>query len=75
MARLFITPRELDFISDINKEIVKDVIGQKVSILLNLAPRKIRGVESQGMILMAESTEGDLAFVAPTKDDIETEIP
>ncbi|MAF25134.1 hypothetical protein CL634_06120 [bacterium] len=30
MARLFITPRELDFISDINKEIVKDVIGQKV---------------------------------------------
>ena len=30
MARLFITPRELDFISDINKEIVKDVIGQKI---------------------------------------------
>jgi hypothetical protein len=30
MARLFITPREIDFISDINKEIVKDIIGQKI---------------------------------------------
>ena len=50
----------------------EDVIGQKVSILLNLAPRKIRGVESQGMILMAESADGDLAFVAPTKEVIET---
>ena len=46
----------------------EDVIGHKVSILLNLAPRKIRGVESQGMILMAENEEGELAFVAPTKD-------
>ena len=43
-------------------------MGQKVSVLLNLAPRKIRGVESQGMILMAETTEGELAFVSPTKD-------
>ena len=49
----------------------EDIVGQKVSILLNLAPRKIRGVESQGMILMAESLDGALAFVAPTKDDIE----
>jgi len=49
----------------------EDVVGQKVSILLNLAPRKIRGVESQGMILMAENVEGNLAFVSPTKD-IET---
>jgi methionyl-tRNA synthetase len=49
----------------------EDVVGQKVSILLNLAPRKIRGVESQGMILMTENEEGDLAFVSPTKD-IET---
>ena len=30
MARLFITPRELNFISDITKEIIKDVVGQKV---------------------------------------------
>ena len=46
----------------------EDVVGQKVSILMNLAPRKIRGVESQGMILMAEDDEGKLSFVAPTKD-------
>ena len=46
----------------------QEVIGQKVSILLNLAPRKIRGVESQGMILMAETEKGELAFVSPTKD-------
>jgi methionyl-tRNA synthetase len=46
----------------------EDVVGQKVSILMNLAPRKIRGVESQGMILMAEDDEGKLSFVAPTKE-------
>ena len=46
----------------------EEVIGQKVSILLNLAPRKIRGVESQGMILMAETEKGELAFVSPTKE-------
>jgi methionyl-tRNA synthetase len=32
---------------------------------MNLEPRKIRGVESQGMILMAEDEDGKLAFVAP----------
>ena len=46
----------------------EEVIGKKVSILMNLAPRKIRGVESQGMILMAEDDEGKLSFVAPTKE-------
>ena len=46
----------------------ENVVGQKVSILMNLAPRKIRGVESQGMILMAEDDEGKLSFVAPTKE-------
>jgi methionyl-tRNA synthetase len=43
----------------------EEVIGKKVSVLLNLAPRKIRGVESQGMILMAENSEGKLSFVSP----------
>lgn len=43
----------------------EEVIGQKVSILVNLAPRNIRGVESQGMILMAENAEGKLCFVSP----------
>lgn len=48
----------------------EDIIGQQVSILVNLAPRKIKGIESQGMILMAENTKGELSFVAPTKDNI-----
>jgi methionyl-tRNA synthetase len=46
----------------------EEVIGKTVTVLLNLAPRKIRGVESQGMILMAENTEGELSFVSPEKD-------
>lgn len=44
----------------------EDVIGQKVSILVNLAPRKIMGTESQGMILMAENNKGELQFIVPT---------
>jgi len=47
------------------------IIGQKVSILVNLAPRKIKGIESQGMILMAENTKGELLFVQPSKEDAE----
>jgi methionyl-tRNA synthetase len=46
----------------------EDIIGTKVSILVNLAPRKLRGIESQGMILMAEDTDGRLCFVSPTED-------
>ena len=42
-----------------------DIIGKKVVLLANLAPRKIRGVSSQGMILMAEDNDGSLAFIAP----------
>jgi methionyl-tRNA synthetase len=44
------------------------IIGKKVSILINLAPRKLRGIESQGMILMAEDKDGKLCFVSPTDD-------
>jgi methionyl-tRNA synthetase len=44
------------------------IIGQKVSILVNLEPRDIKGITSQGMILMAENTEGKLSFVAPVED-------
>lgn len=43
------------------------IIGQQVSILVNLAPREIKGIESQGMILMAENADGSLAFVQPSK--------
>lgn len=42
----------------------QDLIGLQVSVLANLAPRKIRGIESKGMILLAES-DGKLHFVSP----------
>ncbi len=42
-----------------------EIVGARVSILLNLEPRKIRGVLSEGMILMAEDTNGVLSFVNP----------
>lgn len=43
----------------------EEVIGKQVSVLCNLEPRKIRGVESQGMILMAEDGAGKLQFISP----------
>lgn len=42
------------------------IIGQQVSVLVNLAPRKMMGVASQGMILMAEDADGSLKFMAPS---------
>jgi len=41
------------------------IIGQKVTVLVNLAPRNLRGVESQGMILMSTNAAGKLVFVNP----------
>lgn len=49
----------------------EDIIGQKVSILVNLAPRKIKNIESQGMILMAENSNGELSFVVPGKSGVD----
>lgn len=46
----------------------EELIGQKVSVLVNLAPRMLKGIESQGMILMAENAEGKLCFVQPSED-------
>ena len=43
----------------------EDIIGKQVVVVANLAPRKMRGIESQGMILMAEDKEGKLHFVNP----------
>jgi len=43
----------------------EEVVGKKVTVLVNLAPRALRGVESQGMILMTENAEGKLVFVNP----------
>ena len=43
----------------------EEVIGKRVTVLINLAPRNLRGVESQGMILMTETSSGKLVFVNP----------
>jgi len=43
----------------------EEVIGKRVTVLVNLAPRALRGVESEGMILMTETPEGKLVFVNP----------
>ncbi len=45
-----------------------EIIGKQVCILANLAPRTIKGIESNGMILMAENSDGELSFMAPTKE-------
>lgn len=42
----------------------ENIVGQKVVVVTNLAPRKMRGIESNGMILMAEDADGKLAFVS-----------
>ncbi len=49
----------------------EEVIGKRVTVLVNLAPRALRGVESQGMILMTNTTEGKLVFVNPDADGVE----
>jgi methionyl-tRNA synthetase len=41
------------------------IIGKQVVVVANLAPRKMRGIESNGMILMAEDKDGKLHFVSP----------
>jgi methionyl-tRNA synthetase len=43
----------------------EEIIGKRVCILINLDPRKLKGIESQGMILMAENPDGTLFFVTP----------
>lgn len=49
----------------------KDLLGKKVTVLVNLAPRKLRGVESEGMILMTENTNGNLVFINPEAEGVE----
>ncbi len=48
----------------------EDIIGKKVTVLVNLAPRALRGVESEGMILMTENEEGKLVFLNPDEDGV-----
>ncbi len=49
----------------------EDIVGKKVTVLVNLAPRALRGVESQGMILMTENADGKLVFVNPGEEGVE----
>jgi methionyl-tRNA synthetase len=49
----------------------EEVIGKRVTVLVNLAPRALRGVESQGMILMTNNAEGKLVFVNPDAEGVE----
>ncbi|WP_420321239.1 methionine--tRNA ligase [Flagellimonas sp.] len=48
----------------------EDIVGKQVTVLVNLAPRKLRGVESEGMILMTENPEGKLVFVNPDESGV-----
>lgn len=52
----------------------EEVIGKQVMILLNLAPRKIRGIESQGMLLLTTKEDGKLSFVTPDDSDVKNGI-
>lgn len=46
----------------------EEVVGKQVTVVVNLAPRKMRGIESNGMILMAEDNHGKLHFVNPESE-------
>lgn len=48
----------------------EEIVGKKVTVLVNLAPRALRGVESEGMILMTENADGKLVFVNPDEDGV-----
>jgi methionyl-tRNA synthetase len=52
----------------------EEVVGKRVTVLVNLAPRALRGVESQGMILMTNNAEGKLVFVNPDADGVENGV-
>ena len=48
----------------------EDIVGKKVTVLVNLAPRALRGVASEGIILMTENADGKLVFVNPDEDGV-----
>ncbi len=48
----------------------EEIVGKRVTVLINLAPRALRGVESEGMILMTENSDGKLIFVNPDEDGV-----
>ena len=49
----------------------EEIVGKKVTVLVNLAPRKLRGVESEGMILMTENQDGKLVFLNPDEENVQ----
>ena len=49
----------------------EEIVGRKVTVLVNLAPRPLRGVDSEGMILMTENSEGKLVFLNPDEDGVD----
>jgi len=49
----------------------EEIVGKRVIVLVNLAPRNLRGVESQGMILMTQNPEGKLVFLNPDADGVD----
>jgi methionyl-tRNA synthetase len=53
----------------------EELIGKQVTVLVNLAPRPLRGVESQGMILLAEDADGKLIFVGPEGSSLQNGSP
>ena len=48
----------------------EDMVGKKVMVICNLAPRKIAGFESQGMLLCAESADGEISLMTPDKAEL-----
>lgn len=48
----------------------EEVIGKRVTVLVNLAPRALRGVESEGMLLLTQNAEGKLVFVNPDSEGV-----
>jgi methionyl-tRNA synthetase len=48
----------------------QEIVGRKICVLVNLAPRKLKGIDSQGMILMAENPDGSLFFVTPGEGSV-----
>jgi len=47
-----------------------EIVGKKVTVVINLAPRPLRGVDSEGMILMTQNEEGKLVFVNPDESEV-----
>ena len=48
----------------------EDLVGKNVCFVANLEPRKLKGIESQGMILSAEDADGRLIVISPATDEI-----